>query len=416
MFRCRSPAPAGARNGSRPNDPIWLASTVVSAVTRRGWLLFAAMSVIWGVPYLLIKVAVEDLSPPVVVFGRTSIAAVALLAAAWRTGALAPALRRWRPVLAFAAIEMAGPWWCLTHAEQRLPSGLTGLLVACVPIAGAFTAFALGDRDALKPVRLLGIGVGMGGVALLVAHDLGAHGGVPWWSVVEVLAVCVGYATAPFIAARRLADVPTIGVIAVSLTAVALVYAPLAWFRRPDEAPPADAVWAVVGLAVLCTGIAFLVFFALIAEIGPARAPLITFVNPAVAIVARRADPRRADHGRHRRRLRAGARRVLAGHPPDGHRADGHRAGGRPGARRGRRAGRPACRGDRRRPGRRGVLTWPCRARPLTSPPTCAGWAWRPATSSWSTPRCGPWGRSSTGPTAWSPRSTPPSVRRARCS
>ena len=257
----------------------------IDAMTRRGWLLFAAMSTIWGVPYLLIKVAVDDLSPPVVVFGRTSLAAVALLLAAWRTDALRPALRHWRPVLAFAAIEMAGPWWCLTHAEQDLPSGLTGLLVACVPIAGAFTAFALGDRDALRPVRVLGIVIGMGGVALLVGRDLGADGGVPWWSVVEVLLVCVGYATAPFIAARRLADVPTIGVIAVSLAAVAIVYAPLAWFRRPDSTPPSDAVWAVIGLAVLCTGIAFLVFFALIAEIGPARAPLITFVNPAVAIV-----------------------------------------------------------------------------------------------------------------------------------
>jgi drug/metabolite transporter (DMT)-like permease len=258
---------------------------VHASVTRRGWLLFAAMSGIWGVPYLLIKVAVDDLEPEVVVFGRTSLAGVALLVVAWRTGALRPALAHWRPVLAFAAIEMAGPWWCLTHAEQDLPSGLTGLLVACVPIAGAFTAFALGDRTALRPVRLLGIAVGMGGVALLVAHDLDGHGGVPWWSVVEVLLVCVGYATAPFIAARRLADVPTIGVIAVSLSAVALVYAPLAWVRRPDGTPPADATWAVVGLAVLCTGIAFLVFFALIAEIGPERATLITFVNPAVAIV-----------------------------------------------------------------------------------------------------------------------------------
>jgi drug/metabolite transporter (DMT)-like permease len=254
-------------------------------MTRRGWALFAAMGAIWGVPYLLIKVAVDDLAPPVVVFGRTSLAAVALLVVAWRMDALRPALRHWRPVLAFAAIEMAGPWWCLTHAEQRLPSGLTGLLVACVPIVGAVCAFVLGDRDALRPGRVLGIAVGMGGVALLVGHDLGGRGGVPWWSVVEVLAVCVGYATAPFIAARRLADVPTIGVIAVSLAAVALVYAPLAWVRRPDGTPPADAVWAVVGLAVLCTGIAFLVFFALIAEVGPARAPLITFVNPAVAIV-----------------------------------------------------------------------------------------------------------------------------------
>src|SRR5690606_29996888 len=93
------------------------------------------------------------------------------------------------------------------------------------------------------------------------------------------------YATAPFIASRRLAHVPDLGVVAVSLTAVAVAYTPLAWFTRPDEAPPADAVWSVLGLAFLCTAIAFVVFFRLIAEVGPARATLITFINPAVAIV-----------------------------------------------------------------------------------------------------------------------------------
>jgi drug/metabolite transporter (DMT)-like permease len=237
------------------------------------------------VPYLLIKVAVEDLEPPVVVFGRTALAAVPLALIAWRRGALRPALAHWPWVLAFAAIEMAGPWFLLTHAEQELPSGLTGLLVACVPIAGAVTAFLLGDRHALHPQRLLGIAVGLGGVALIVGGDLGAEGGVPWLEVGEVLLVCVGYATAPFIAARRLPDVPTIGVIAVSLSAVAVLYTPFAWWQGPDDVPPADALWAVVGLAVVCTGIAFVVFFALIAEIGPDRATLITFVNPAVAVL-----------------------------------------------------------------------------------------------------------------------------------
>ena len=106
--------------------------------------------------------------------------------------------------MAFAALEMAIPWFLLTDAERHLPSGLTGLLIACVPIIGAVVAFFLGDRHALAPRRLLGIGLGLSGVALLVAADLG--GEAPWWSVVEVLLVCVGYATAPFIAARRLAD------------------------------------------------------------------------------------------------------------------------------------------------------------------------------------------------------------------
>jgi drug/metabolite transporter (DMT)-like permease len=258
---------------------------VHESMTRRGWLLFAAMGVIWGTPYLLIKVAVKHLEPTVIVFARTSVAAVFVLVLAVRSNAIRPALRHWRMVLAFAAIEMAGPWFLLTNAEKRLPSGLTGLIVACVPIVGAVAAYLLGDRRALAPMRVVGIAVGLGGVALLVAHDLGGDDGIPWWSVVQMLLVCVGYATAPFIVARRLYDVPSLGVVAVSLASVAIVYAPLALVARPDVAPPAKVWWSLAALAVICTGIAFLTFFALIAEAGPARATLITFVNPAVAIV-----------------------------------------------------------------------------------------------------------------------------------
>ncbi|HEY1282436.1 MAG TPA: DMT family transporter [Acidimicrobiales bacterium] len=252
-------------------------------VTREGWILFGLMGVIWGLPYLFIKVAVDYLSPPVVVFGRTSIAAVPLLVFALRTGAVRPALAHWRPVLAFAALEMAVPWLLLTSAEQHLPSGLTGLLIACVPIVGTVIAYLLGDRSALRPVRLVGIALGLAGVGLLVATDL--SGEAPLWSVVEVLLVCVGYATAPFIANRRLSHVPDVGVVAVSLTVVAIIYAPFAWLARPDEPPPAQAWGAVLALAFICTAVAFLVFFRLIAAIGPARATLITFVNPAVAVV-----------------------------------------------------------------------------------------------------------------------------------
>ncbi len=135
----------------------------------------------------------------------------------------------------------------------------------------------------LAPQRVIGIVLGLGGVAFLVAADLG--GEAPWWSIAEVLIVCVAYATAPFIVARRLADVPDIGVVAVALTAVAVAYAPIAWFTRPDTAPPARAWLAVVALGLLCTAIAFVVFFRLIRAIGPARATLITFVNPAVAVI-----------------------------------------------------------------------------------------------------------------------------------
>jgi drug/metabolite transporter (DMT)-like permease len=246
--------------------------------------LFAAMSVIWGVPYLLISVAVDHLAVPVVVCGRTGLAALALVPLAHHRGVLVPALKRWRPVLAFTALEMAGPWLLLTDAEKKLPSSLAGLLVASVPMVAAVSAYALGEKSALKPARLLGIAVGMAGVAFVVG--VGREGGGDAWSIVEVLLVCVGYALAPFILDRHLGDVPSLGVIAVALTVVAVLYLPFAVAFRPDGGwPPASSTWAVLGLAVLCTGIAFLVFFALIAEVGPQRATLITFVNPAVAVV-----------------------------------------------------------------------------------------------------------------------------------
>ena len=253
-------------------------------MNRRAWILFGLMGAIWGVPYLFIKVAVEHMAPPVVVFGRTAIAVVPLLIVATRAGAIRPALARWRPLLAFATLEMAIPWFLLTDAERHLPSGLTGLLIACVPIVGAVVAFAA--RRPHTPSRrgaLAGIALGLGGVTLLVAADL--SGEAPWWSIVEVLLVCVGYATAPFIASRRLADVPDVGVVALSLSAVAIVYAPIALATWPDETPPARRRRSPSSpSASSARRSPSSLFFRLIAAVGPARSTLITFVNPAVAV------------------------------------------------------------------------------------------------------------------------------------
>ncbi len=253
-------------------------------MTKRGWVLFAAMAFIWGVPYFLIRVAVKQLDPPVVVLGRTSLAAAILLVVAGRSGGIRPALRRWKPVLMFAIIEMAIPWILLTTAEEHLASGLTALIIASVPIVGTIAAFALGDRNALRFVRIVGITLGLGGVALLVGRDLSSDQAPPWWSVAMVLIVVICYATAPFLADRRLADVPSLGVIAVSLSIVTLIYAPLAATSLPDETPSINALLAVLGLSLICTGLAFVVFFRLIDEVGPARAGLITFANPVVAV------------------------------------------------------------------------------------------------------------------------------------
>lgn len=250
--------------------------------TRRGWLLFAAMALLWGVPYLFISVAVESYSPPAIVAGRTLIAALLLLPFAIRSGALRPALRKWPWVLAFGAVEMAGPFVLLGHAEMTLPSGLTGLLVATVPLFAALIALGGGDRGVLRPTRAIGLGVGFIGVAVVVAGPGLATGNL--LAAGEVLLVAALYAIAPFIIARKLADVPSLGTITLSLTAVGIFYLPIALFTQ-HQVPTLRSSIALVVLAVVCTAIAFLAFFALIREVGPVRAPLFTYVNPVVAIV-----------------------------------------------------------------------------------------------------------------------------------
>ena len=251
-------------------------------MSRRGWTLFAAQSVIWGLPYLLIAVAVESLAPASVVAGRTTIAALLLLPIAVHQRALRPAWAQLRWVAAFAAIEMAGPFLLLGHAEQTLPSGITGLLVATVPIFGALVAFSLGDRHALSRVRVVGMAIGLGGVALVVGAGT-QDGTIELVPVLEVLVVAVCYAVAPFITYRKLEGVPGLGIATLALGMVGLAYLPVAAVVQ-DEAPTARSLSALIALAVICTSVAFVTFFALIREVGPERATLITFVNPVVAL------------------------------------------------------------------------------------------------------------------------------------
>ena len=246
-------------------------------MTRRGALLFAAMCVIWGIPYLMIRVAVRELAPVTLVFLRTAIAALLLTpVAAWR-GELRPLLAYWKPVLAYTAVEVAMPWVLLAHAETRLSSSLTGLLIAAVPLVGAAIL-----RERMGTLRLFGLLVGRAGVAALVGL---ATGDVSVLPLVEIALVAVGYAAGPIILTRSLSDLPALGVVAASLVLTALVYLPFALWKLPDGIPSAHVVESVVGLAIVCTALAFLVFFALIAEVGPVRATVITYVNPAVAAV-----------------------------------------------------------------------------------------------------------------------------------
>jgi drug/metabolite transporter (DMT)-like permease len=251
-------------------------------MTRRGLFLFASMCVIWGIPYLFIRIAVRELSPAVLVLGRTSIAALVLVPLALRRGGLRDVAARWLPVLAFAVVEIGVPWLLLASAERRISSSLTGLLIAGVPLVGTVIALGLGDRHHMSGAGVVGLVVGMGGVAAIVGFDLHTTSGV---ALVEVALVAVCYAIGPAILSRYLSDLPSVGVIAVSLAACAVVYAPVAAVQLPHAMPSAEILISVVVLALVCTALAFLFFFELIAEIGPVRATVITYVNPAVAAV-----------------------------------------------------------------------------------------------------------------------------------
>ncbi|GII05391.1 DMT family transporter [Planobispora takensis] len=252
-------------------------------MSRRGWILFALMSLIWGVPYLMIKVAVDGVSVPVLVFARTAVGAAVLLPLALRGGRLRGIMRYWRPMAAFAALEIIVPWWLLSDAERHLTSSMTGLLIAASPIMAVVVGRLTGDAERLGAVRWTGLALGLAGVAVLAAPEL--RGGDPW-SITEVLLTAACYATAPLIAARRLKDVPALPMTALCLGLAALVYAPPAVMTWPDALPSGRVLAALAGLALICTALAFIVFFALIREVGASRALVFTYLNPVVAVAA----------------------------------------------------------------------------------------------------------------------------------
>ncbi len=254
-------------------------------MSRRAAVLFVALGVAWGIPYLLIKVAVDELSPAELVLSRTVLAALILLPIALARGAIRPVLARWRWLVVFAVVEIAVPWVFLGSAETRLPSSTTGLLIAAVPLVGLAIAFGTGVAEPMSVTAWLGLAMGVVGVAALVGLDVS---GSNLSAVAELAVVVVGYAMGPAILARPLRGLPGIGIMASALTLTAVAYVPVVLFTDgvPTGLPSGDVVWSVVLLASVCTAAAFMLLFALVGEVGPVRATTITYLNPAVAVVA----------------------------------------------------------------------------------------------------------------------------------
>lgn len=256
-------------------------------VSRKGLFLFLVAGFTWGIPYFFIAIAVDHFSTASVVWLRVAIGAAVLLPLAARSGALKQAWRAWPWVLAFAVIEMVVPWWLITEAEREISSGLVGLLITTVPFMSAFIMGLLGERWVWHPKTVAGLVIGFLGVIAMVGIDA-VLGSINVWPVLMALGAAVGYSIAPIMTQRKISYVPTSGLISLSMLFVAIIYAPFALFTLPKDIaaePPVEAWLAVLGLGVICSAIAFLAYFALLKEVDPTRASLVTYVNVAVAML-----------------------------------------------------------------------------------------------------------------------------------
>ncbi|MEN9923124.1 MAG: hypothetical protein RIS09_638, partial [Actinomycetota bacterium] len=226
----------------------------------------------------------EDLNPAFIVFARSAPAAILLLVYSAIRGKLRSNLKFYKTAIGFAFVEMIFPWWFINLAEQDISSSLAGLLLATVPIFGVLIARFRGDRNAFHQRRIVGMLIGTLGVVILVGLDSITHG-ISILAVVIVLLAAFGYALGPVIVNKTLGESDSPTVIGMSLLIVSLVYTPFLPFIAPTEVPSTTSIAAVVTLSIVCTVIAFLLFFALIDEIGPVRVTLITYLNPAVALI-----------------------------------------------------------------------------------------------------------------------------------
>ena len=251
-------------------------------MSRRAWLLFTVLSLVWGIPYLLIKVAVAEVSVAFLVFARSAVGAAALLPLALRDGGVTSLKGHWIPVATFALVEMIVPWGLVAHGEVRLNSSTAGLLIAATPVITVILAKLLPGTEALGRWRRTGLALGFGGVGVLAAPELGGD----LRSIAAIVFAAACYAGGSIVAARWLKDVPATPMTVACLVIASGVYLLPAFLTRPQSLPSPPVLAAILGLGVLCTALAFASFFLLIREVGAERAVVITYVAPAVAVAA----------------------------------------------------------------------------------------------------------------------------------
>src|SRR5580692_7896605 len=241
-------------------------------MSRRGWTLFLMMAVIWGIPYLLIRVAVRQLDPGVMVLLRTAPASLLLAPIVIARRQIPVLLKNARWIIVFAVVEFGIPWYCMSTAEKHISSSLTSLLICCVPLFAVLVARVRHTDEHISRRRYLGLGIGAVGVAFLVGLDL-RGGSITWIGLMMI--VCLGYCFGPMILATKLAHVPGVVVVAGATAFVALCWAPWALVRWPTHV--SGETWSCMA--------ALSVFFELVKEVGSSRSVVVTYFNTAIAVV-----------------------------------------------------------------------------------------------------------------------------------
>src|SRR6185437_7462027 len=251
-------------------------------VSVRAWLAFLALGIVWGLPYLFIKIAVQEISPFDVAWGRITLAALILLPIAWHRGALRALAHHKGAVLAFALVEFTIPFSVISMGERWIPSSVTAILIATVPLIIAIISRFFGVHERLGAARVFGLAVGFGGVVALVGFG-GLPGPLAWAGVGCVMIATVGYAIGPLIIQKHLHAVDSIGPVAGSLSIASLLLLAPALLTLPKRMPSAMALSSVAILGLVCTALAMLLMFYLVKNAGASRATIITYINPAVA-------------------------------------------------------------------------------------------------------------------------------------
>ena len=253
-------------------------------MSRRNWFLFILVGFLWGIPYLLIKVAVEELSPTIIVLSRVVIGVLVLVPMAMRLGSLMPAIKAWRYVIPYAIGEMIAPWFLITAAEEKMSSGLAGLLVATVPIWATLIASMHGDKTVWQTKRLIGIFLGFIGIVLVVGIE-SFSGRQSIVAIFMILIAAIGYAWAVTMVTSKIPHIEPISINAVAMVFTVIVYLPFLFLYMPDKVPSTEALGSVIILGLFPTALAFILFFQLIKDIGTARGSLVTYLNTAFAVM-----------------------------------------------------------------------------------------------------------------------------------